>query len=325
MGQNIRDRLLSLLIQYQPQFVSGEEISRELGCSRAAVWKHIEELRQEGYEIEARPRSGYRLLYRPDRVAPEEIAYHLHTKKFGREIRYQEVVASTQILAHQWAREGAVEGSLVVAEEQTEGRGRLGRSWYSPPRSGVWMSLILRPPILLTEASHLTLLASLGVKQGIERVTGLPIQIKWPNDLLVHGKKICGILTELRGEQDQIHYVILGMGINVNTPEKNWPEELRAIATSLAIELGGPVHRASLIAAILEELEEVYDHYLQSGFSKIKAKWEQSSGIIGKQIVARTPQGVITGIAEHLNDQGALIIRTDRGLVSVHSADVSLK
>jgi BirA family biotin operon repressor/biotin-[acetyl-CoA-carboxylase] ligase len=313
------------LIKYQPQYVSGEEISRQVGCSRAAIWKHIEELRQEGYEIEARPRSGYRLVYRPDRVAPEEISYHLHTQKFGRKIRYQEVVHSTQILAHEWAREGIEEGALVVAEQQEAGRGRLGRKWYSPSHTGVWMSLILRPSILLTDASHLTLLASLGVKQGIERVTGLPIQIKWPNDLLIHGKKICGILTELRGEQDQVHYVIIGIGINVNTPKESWPEEIRRIATSLAIELGGPVHRASLIAAILEELEEVYQQYMNQGFTKIKAQWEKSSGILGKSIVARTAQGTYTGIAEQLTGQGALLLRTDQGLIPIHSADILLK
>lgn len=324
MAHSIRDELISVLIENQPYFLSGEEISRKVGCSRAAIWKHIEELRSEGYEIEARPRSGYRLVYRPDRVAPEELTPHLNTKTFGRQIRYEYSTPSTQILAHQWARDGAPEGALVIAEEQVQGRGRLGRDWHSPPRSGVWMSLILRPPITLTEASQLTLLASVGVQQGIERVTGLPVTIKWPNDLLIHGKKVCGILTELRGEQDQIHYIILGIGINVNTPESSFPPELKAIATSLSVELGGNVHRASLIAAILDELEEVYQAYIQKGFSIVRAKWEQAAGMLGKRITARSSQGMITGVAERLNENGALLIRTDQGLIPVYSADINL-
>jgi BirA family biotin operon repressor/biotin-[acetyl-CoA-carboxylase] ligase len=323
--RTIRDRLLSLLVEYQPRFVSGEEISRQLGCSRAAIWKHMEELRQEGYEIEARPRNGYRLMYRPDRVAPEEITLHLKSKKLGHSIRYKEEVTSTQQHAHQWAREGAPEGALFVTEQQTQGKGRLGRPWHSPSRTGIWMSLILRPPIPLTDASHLTILVSLGIKQGIERVTGLPIQIKWPNDLMINGKKICGILTELRGEQDRIHYVIFGIGINVNTPMEKFPEELRSIATSLAIEAGQTFHRATLIAAILEELEKVYEQYLATGFDKIKKQWEDEARIKGKQVIARTFQGTIQGIAEGLNSQGALILQTDRGSIPILTADISLK
>jgi BirA family biotin operon repressor/biotin-[acetyl-CoA-carboxylase] ligase len=322
LGKSIRNELLAVLIQNRDRFLSGEEISRRVGCSRAAIWKHIEELRQEGYEIEARPRSGYRLKYRPDRIAPEEVIPHLQTRVFGRHIRYEFSTASTQILAHGWAREGAPEGAIVIAEEQLQGRGRMGRSWHSPPRTGIWMSLILRPPIPIMHASHLTLLASVGVWEGIRRVTGLPIQIKWPNDLLVQGKKVCGILTELRGEHDQIHYVILGIGMNVNTQAEHFPPELRKIATSLAIELGKPIHRAILLAAMLEELEKAYDRYLREGFSPIRERWEQVSGILGKTITARTPQGKIHGIAEHLNEQGALLIRTQQGIVPVFSAEI---
>ncbi|MBA4494489.1 biotin--[acetyl-CoA-carboxylase] ligase [Paenactinomyces guangxiensis] len=322
MGQTIRNELISVLVQNQPHYLSGEEISRKVGCSRAAIWKHIEELRQQGYEIEAQPRNGYRLVYRPDRVAPEELSPHLQTKSFGRHLRYEYSTPSTQILAHQWAREGAPEGAVVIAEEQVEGRGRMGRLWHSPPQTGIWMSLILRPPISLPEASQLTLLASVGVHRGIERVTGLPVQIKWPNDLMIQGKKVCGILTELRGEQDRIHYIIVGIGINVNTTGDHWPTELRSIATSLAIELGGTIHRATLIAAILEELEDFYQNYLQYGFPAIQKKWEQAAGMLGKTITAHTHQVAITGVAECLNEHGALLIRTERGMVPVYSADI---
>ncbi|MBA4543171.1 biotin--[acetyl-CoA-carboxylase] ligase [Thermoactinomyces daqus] len=322
LEKSIRNELISLLINNYDQFISGEEISRRVGCSRAAIWKHIEELRHEGYEIEARPRSGYRLIYRPDRIAPEEILPYLHTDRFGREMRYEPTTPSTQVIAHQWAREGAPEGALVIAEEQKQGRGRLGRTWHSPPQTGIWMSLILRPPIPLTDASHLTLLASVGVREGMYRVTGLPIRIKWPNDLLIDGKKVCGILTELRGEQDRVHYVILGIGINVNADVNQWPDDIKDVATSLAKEKGTKIHRPPLVAAILEELEQIYDRYLREGFSFIREKWEETAGMLSQTITARTTQGSVTGVAMRLNEQGALLIRTATGITPVYSAEV---
>ena len=233
-----REQLLTLLLKRKDEFLSGEKISDALQVSRAAVWKHIEALRQEGYQIEARPKRGYRLIYRPDRLAPEEVAPLLTTRRFGREIHYERTVPSTQPLAHQWAREGAGEGALVLAEEQTAGRGRLGHSWYAPAKSGIWMSLILRPPIPLVHASQLTLVASIGVARALSDTTGLSLSIKWPNDLLIGDKKVCGILTELRGEQDRVDYIVLGIGINVNIVTDQWPEELRERATSLAIASG---------------------------------------------------------------------------------------
>ncbi|WP_124727368.1 biotin--[acetyl-CoA-carboxylase] ligase [Staphylospora marina] len=322
--QSIRHDIVRLLIEHKDRFLSGEELSRLAGCSRAAVWKHVEDLRREGYEIEARPRSGYRLVHRPDRIAPEEILPHLTTRSFGREIRYEPTTPSTQILARKWAREGAAEGSLVIAEEQVQGRGRMGRSWHSPPRAGIWMSLILRPPIPLAQAPHLTLLASVGVCLGIREFTGLPVTIKWPNDLLIHGKKVCGILTELRGEQDRIDHVVLGIGINVNAREEHFPPELKPIATSLAVEAGGEFHRAPLLAAILKQLEDVYHLYLREGFSPVREAWERAAGMLGQEVTAKTPQGTVIGVAERLNDQGALLIRTQGGEVAVYSAEIEV-
>ncbi|MFC7442097.1 biotin--[acetyl-CoA-carboxylase] ligase [Laceyella putida] len=322
MGQSIRNELIRVLIASDATFLSGEEISRKVGVSRAAIWKHIEELRQEGYEIEARPRHGYRLVYRPDRVAPEEIYPHLQTVAFGREIRYLVQTDSTQIVAHQWAREGAPEGAIVIAEEQHQGRGRMGRVWHSPPQTGIWMSVILRPPIPLSHAPHLTLLASVAVRRALAKLTELPVKIKWPNDLLINGKKVCGILTELRGEQDQIHYVIVGMGINVNAQVADWPDWLKEVGTSLRHELGRPIHRASLLAEILAELEQSYQGYLERGFAPIREEWQQMAGILGEQITARTSQGSYTGIAEQLNEHGALLLRTEQGVVPVYSAEI---
>jgi BirA family biotin operon repressor/biotin-[acetyl-CoA-carboxylase] ligase len=323
MGQALRHELLAVLLKGGTEFLSGEEISRLIGVSRAAIWKHIEELRSEGYEIEARSRRGYRLIYRPDRVAAEEIYNELTTDSFGRHIRYEPVSKSTQILAHQWARAGAEEGSLVIVDEQQEGKGRLGRIWHSPPQTGIWMSLILRPSIPLQQASHLTLLASVGVSMGIRKMTNLPISIKWPNDLLLHRKKICGILTELRGDQDQIDYVILGMGINVNQTREHFPPELRETATSLAIESGQQYARANLIAHIMKELEHYYHLYLREGFNPIREKWESLSDLIGQTITAKTPQETVIGVAERLRSDGSLLVRRGEEVITLYSADIN--
>lgn len=322
MGSPIREKLLTLLVNRGEEYLSGEEISRQLQCSRTAIWKHMQELRKEGYEIEARPKIGYRLLYRPDRVAPEELKSYLKTRHLGHSIRYLSQTSSTQALAHQWAREGAEEGSLVITEEQTEGRGRMGRSWHSPSQSGIWMSLILRPPIPLTSAPHLTLLASVAVTRSLKRETGLPIWIKWPNDLLINGKKICGILTELRGEQDQIHYIVMGIGINVNVSLEQWPQELTGIATSLEIEGKKSYSRPKLIASILRELEGLYLGYLEQGFEPIRILWEEAAGMIGKQVTSHTPQGVRTGTALGLAPSGALNLETKDGIISLYSSDI---
>jgi BirA family transcriptional regulator, biotin operon repressor / biotin---[acetyl-CoA-carboxylase] ligase len=322
LERSIRNEIVRLFVENPEGFLSGEEISRRVGCSRAAVWKQIEELRKQGYEIEAKPRQGYRLKYRPDRVAPEEIYPHLKTERLGCEIRYVESTPSTQNIAHQWAKDGAPEGAVVIAEEQVNGRGRMGKTWHSPPRTGIWMSLILRPPISLAEASQLTLLASVGVQEAISKETNLPTKIKWPNDILVQGKKVCGILTEIRGEQDRIHYVIMGIGMNVNTEAKDFPEELANVGTSLAMETGRKIHRASLVAVLLKELEQYYLLYLQQGFTPIRKKWEEKAGMLGQVITARSTQSTITGLAEHLNEQGALLIRTSSGVVPVYSAEI---
>ncbi|GGA38538.1 bifunctional ligase/repressor BirA [Kroppenstedtia guangzhouensis] len=322
MSSRIREQLLSFFLERQDDFLSGEEISEHLQCSRTAIWKQIEELRKEGYQIEARPKRGYRLIYRPDRVAPEELKPHLSTDRFGQQIRYRQKMSSTQLLAHEWAREEAVEGSLVITEEQVQGRGRLGRTWVSPPHSGIWMSLILRPPIPLIQAPQLTLLTSVALTRALRQETGLEIRIKWPNDLLIHGRKVCGILTETRGEQDQVQYVVLGMGINVNVTASCWPKELKETATSLAIEGNTTYHRPKLIAKILEELEGLYDAYLAHGFEPIRILWEEYAGMLGRQIRTLTPEGPVKGTAVGLDRSGALLIQRGDQVSPVFSAEI---
>ncbi len=319
---NLRNQLLALLLQHKESFLSGEKISEQLQVSRTAIWKHIEALRQEGYQIEARPRSGYRLIYQPDRLGPEEILPHLTTRRFGHAIRYERSLPSTQPYAHQWAREGAQEGALVIADEQTAGRGRLGRRWIAPAGAGIWMSLILRPPIPLAYASQLTLVASVGISQGISDYTGLSLGIKWPNDLLIANKKVCGILTELRGEQDRVDYVILGIGINVNLKREQLPEELQEKVTSLSMASGKDYSRRELLLAILVALENIYDLYLKEGFEPIRTLWEQEARIQGRKIVASTPQGTITGTAIGLDKNGSLLLQCDDRITPLYSAEI---
>ncbi|MBD1371591.1 biotin--[acetyl-CoA-carboxylase] ligase [Hazenella sp. IB182357] len=324
LENRIKHELIRLLLQNRSHFLSGEEMSKQIGCSRMAIWKHIEELRKAGYEIEAKPRSGYRLQVNPDRVSAAEVSAYLTTKRLGQHITYLDTTTSTQTVAHEWAKEGAPEGAIVIADNQTAGRGRLGRNWFSPKSAGIWFSLILRPQIDLQAATQLTLLMSVAVRQAIQKATGLSPHIKWPNDLLINEKKICGILTELRGEQDQIHYVVVGMGMNVNTPYTMFPSELQNQASSLAIETGHQMDRAPLIATLLAEIEALYDEYLTDGFLPIKLKWEAGAGMLGERITARTAKNTVSGIATGLSSEGALLIQCDEKTIPIYSAEIEV-
>ncbi len=307
------------------EFLSGQKISEELGCSRTAVWKHIEELRQAGYELEAIRRKGYRITKIPEKISSNEISLGLKTLNLGRVIHFEESVGSTQKIAHQLAHDGALEGTLVVAEEQTSGRGRLNREWFSPKYTGVWMSLILRPNLPPAKAPQLTLLTAVAISQAIEEVTSLRPDIKWPNDILLNKKKTVGILTEMQAEADKINSVIIGIGINVNQQLEHFPEELHTIATSLSIELKKPINRAELIQMVLLKFENLYQIYLEHGFYPIKLLWESYAISIGKKIIARTITGTLTGTAKGITEDGVLMLEGEDGKISyIHSADIEL-
>ncbi|NTW05163.1 MAG: biotin--[acetyl-CoA-carboxylase] ligase, partial [Peptococcaceae bacterium] len=211
-----KDLILELLRTSAGEFLSGEKISKKIGISRTAVWKHITALRQEGYSIEAMPKIGYRLLDIPDRLYPEEIRDNLTTVSLGRNIYYFKTVQSTNQEARRLAQEGVPHGALIIAEEQTGGKGRFGRVWFSPKTLGIWASLVLRPEISPENAPPVTMLAAVAVAVAVENITGIALGIKWPNDLLYENKKACGILTEMNGEMDKVNFLILGLGINVN-------------------------------------------------------------------------------------------------------------
>ncbi|TYR79931.1 biotin--[acetyl-CoA-carboxylase] ligase [Priestia megaterium] len=325
MQSDIRRTLLEMFTNAEDNYVSGQHISDLLGCSRTAVWKHIEDLRKEGYELEAVRKKGYRIVKKPNKVSTNELLLGLQTKKIGQHIHYEESVDSTQKIAHRMAQEGAEEGTIIVAEEQTAGRGRLDRKWYSPKYTGVWMSIILRPNIPPQQAPQLTLLTAVAVVQAIQEVTGLSPDIKWPNDILLNGKKIVGILTEMQADFDRIHSVIIGIGMNVNQQLEHFDKQIQQIATSLSIEKEEEINRAALMQAIFLKLEALYEEYLTNGFRLIKLLWEAHAVSIGKRIVARTLKANIEGIAKGITEDGTLLLEDDEGVIhSIHSADIEL-
>lgn len=325
MQSSIRKQLLKLFSEHEGEFLSGQMISDKLGCSRTAVWKHIEELRKDGFELEAVQRKGYRILKKPDKISGNEIQLGLQTKFFGREVHYEESVTSTQKVAHKLAYEDVPEGAIVVAEEQVTGRGRLGRAWFAPKYTGIWVSIILKPTIPPQQAPQLTLLAAVGVVRGIKAATGIQCEIKWPNDILINGKKLVGILTELQAEADRINAVIIGIGINVNQQIEHFPEDLREKATSLAIEVGKKLNRSTILQAILKEMEDLYIDYLENGFQVVKLLWESYAVSIGKQIKARTINETISGKALGITDDGVLLLEDEKGSIHhIYSADIEI-
>lgn len=326
MQTGLRAKLLEAFSKADGEFLSGQKISEYIGCSRTAVWKHIEELRKEGYELEAVRRLGYRITKKPDKISSNEIQLGLTTKMMGRNIHFEEAVASTQKIAQSLANDGVPEGTIVVADQQTKGRGRMARAWHSPSGTGIWMSMIIRPNIPVNTTPQLTLLTAVAIVQAIEELTPLKPDIKWPNDIMINGKKIVGILTELQAEADQVHSVIIGTGINVNQKKEQFPEDLQNIATSILIETGEAWERAQFIQTILFKFEGLYSIFLSQGFKPIKLLWEGYAISINKKMIARTLKGTVEGRAIGIDDDGVLLIETeDRSIERIYSADIELK
>lgn len=325
MQSEIRKELLDAFTNAGDAFLSGQHLAELIGCSRTAVWKHIEELRKEGFELEAVRNKGYRILKTSEKVTADEIRFGLTTNFIGRNIHYEESVESTQKIAHRFASEDAPEGTVIIAEEQLSGRGRMARRWHSPKYTGIWMSMIIRPNIPLSNAPQLTLLAAVAIVQAIDEMTDLIPEIKWPNDILINGKKVTGILTELQAEADRIHSIIIGIGINVNQKKEDFPQELQEIATSLFIEDGEIVSRAELVRSIFKHFEKLYTLYLEQGFLPIKLLWEGYASSIGKYIKARTLANTIEGKALGITNDGVLQLEDMAGTIHhIYSADIEL-
>jgi BirA family biotin operon repressor/biotin-[acetyl-CoA-carboxylase] ligase len=315
--------VLAFLAEAADEFVSGEAISGKLGLSRAAVWKHVHALRGQGYGIEAQPSRGYRLVSIPDRLGALEIGPLLNTHDLGQTLHCHHELPSTNDRARELADDGAEHGEVVVAESQTAGRGRRGRTWASPPGRNLHLSVVLRPALPPQRAPELTLVASVAACEAC-RKAGVDAGIKWPNDVLVGGRKVAGILTELSAEPDQVHWVVLGIGVNLNVTLEELPAEIRDRATSLSVERRQPVPRALFAAALLSELEQWLDLHAAEGFAPIREAWRQRSVTLGREVRVDADGVEIAGVAEDIDEAGALLVRGREGTARIVSGDVTL-
>jgi len=309
----VDERILQLLREHAPAFLSGEEISQRLKVTRTAVWKRVKHLRTLGYEIKASTRSGYRLIRSPDLLTPSEIKPLLGTKQIGRVIHYFQTIDSTNSKAYQLALGGAKEGELVISESQEKGRGRLGRHWFSPPFLNLYLSVILRPKIPPQQASLITLMAAVATADAIRKFTGLVPLIKWPNDILLRDRKVAGLLNEIHSEMDRIHFIILGIGVNLNVDGKMLPKEVRTLATSLKKEMGQTISRKVFIRLLLQELEGWYTIFLKEGATAILDAWRDRAQIKGRRVKVYSLGETLVGTAVDVDSDGALILETAEG------------
>ncbi len=320
----MRDKILQLLRECSG-YVSGQELCEKLSVSRTAVWKAVNALKEEGYEIEAVRNKGYILKGSPDVILSDEIKSLLDTEWWGRKILYFDSIDSTNNEIKRQAELGALEGLLAIAEEQTAGRGRRGRQWVSPPKSGIWMSFLLRPELEPEQASMLTLVAAMACAKAIGDELSIDVQIKWPNDIVAGGRKVTGILTEMSTEMTYINYVVVGIGINANM--KEFPDELQSTATSLALLKGKDVSRSRIVASIGHYFEQFYNDFLETkDMSKLKQEYEALLVNKGKEVSIIDADSETRYTAEGINDIGELIVKDKNGKAkTVRAGEVSVR
>ena len=320
-----KQKLLNRLKQAPRQWVSGEQISNQLGISRTAIWKQVNQLKADGHDIQSAPKKGYRLIQTADLLEAEEIQMNLDTQTMGQPGVYvHQDTDSTNLQAKRLAGQGAAEGTVVVADTQTHGRGRRGRTWFSPSGRNIYASMILRPPMAPSQAPQITLMTAVAVAKTLKQSVGLEARIKWPNDILVQGKKISGILNEISTEMDMVDFVVVGLGINVNVRSKEMPEEIRTLATSIRIETGADHPRCNLLCDLLKEFEICYDQLKVDGFRPIMAQWRDLTDIIGQHVYVDVLGTRHTGMVEAVDDDGVLILRDGRGEIHrIFSGDVT--
>lgn len=306
-------------------YVSGQELCRKLGVSRTAVWKNIRSLQEDGYEIEAVTNRGYRLAGVPDTIAEEEVASRLQTERMGRQIRYFSRIDSTNQYAKRIAEEGAPDGTLIIADEQTAGKGRSGRTWVTPPAEAIAFTLLLRPKLSPDRISMVTLVMGLAVTNAVNSLYGVSAGIKWPNDVVMKGRKLCGILTEMSAEVRQVNYIVIGVGINANLT--SFPEEIREIATSLKLELGRDINRAELIARVMTEFERLYAEFeAQGDLGAVMQEYNELCLNAGSKVRVLDPNGEYTGTSRGINSMGELLVETEDGkMQEVYAGEVSVR
>lgn len=320
-----KHKLLDHLRDHLSQWVSGEQISNQLGISRTAVWKQINRLKSDGHDIDSAPKKGYRLIAEADLLALETIQAQLRTRVMGQPaIHVFQDTDSTNLQAKILANQGAAEGTVVVADTQTHGRGRRGRAWFSPPGRSIYTSLILRPPMAPFQAPQITLMTAVAVTKSLNRKTGLNAKIKWPNDILVQGKKIAGILTEISTEMDVVDFVVVGLGMNIHTRREEMPSEIQDIATSIYIESETRVSRSTLLCSLLEDFEVCYEQLINEGFGPIMDQWRTMTDIIGQRVYVDVMNTRHIGSVQAVDDDGVLILKDDQGNTHrIFSGDVT--
>lgn len=322
----MRNRVLELLRASGDKAISGEEIARQLDISRTAVWKHIQTLKNDGYEISSVQKQGYILNTIPNRLYPQEIMAHLQTKWLGHAVCYEDLVASSNNLAKQLANEGCPDGLIVVAEEQGAGKGRLSRGWISPHAKGIWFSVVLKPTFLPEEASKCTLMSAVAVVKAINKIKGVKAAIKWPNDILLNGRKLVGILTEMNAEFGHINYIVIGIGINTNATPDDYPEEVKHLAISVADAAEEPFTRVEILCDILKNMEELYEKACAEGFAPVFEEWRQLSCTLGQEVKVIAPDMTYFGTAIDIDEQGLLVVRkVDGSMEKVVAGDVSIR
>jgi BirA family biotin operon repressor/biotin-[acetyl-CoA-carboxylase] ligase len=314
----VQQKILEFLKKNR-DYISGEDISRHLDISRQALWKHIQDLKDAGYDIVAVPHLGYKLTAIPDRLYPLEVGRHLNTKFIGKKISYFDTLISTMEIAERLGLDGSVEGTLILTESQSKGKGRLGRDWFSPKHKGIYASLILRPKILPNFTPILTLLTAVSICEAIKEAVGLDVQIKWPNDIIMHNKKLGGILTELNAEMDETRFVVIGFGLNVNNDKKS----LVSGATSLKELKREDISRISLLQEVLRKIEANYLLFQKSGSEPIIEKWRNYAITLGKRVRIISHKQHFEGEAVDIDTDGGLLVRRDSGLTEkVMSGDI---
>ncbi len=319
-----KNKILNLLRSARSGFLSGEELARKIGISRTMVWKHIKSLERDGFVIEAVPSQGYRITSVPDILRERDIKQGLKTKTMGRELVLLPEVDSTNILAMELASKGSPEGTVVVAETQSGGKGRLGRTWISP-KGNLYLSVILRPMIPVHKAPLITMMGAVAVASAIRTVCQVAAVIKWPNDILISGKKVSGLLTEMSAEQDQIRHIVLGIGVNVNMAPETLPPEIRVFSTSLSAEAGDRINRTVLLQEHLRSFERWYQVFLANS-PEVLREWQKLNMTVGSQIRVVGAGETLEGLAQGIDEDGRLIIRLDDGSIRFVSAgDVSLR
>jgi BirA family biotin operon repressor/biotin-[acetyl-CoA-carboxylase] ligase len=322
----LKSEILRLLKKSGSEFISGQYISQKLGVSRTAIWKYINQIKEDGYEIESISNRGYRIVSCPDLLKLEEIEPYLHTDFIGRNIIHFDSIESTNSVAKGFADSDGFNGSVVISEEQTNGRGRLGRNWVSPKYKGIWMSIILKPDINPVDAVNLTQAAAAAVVKATGEI-GIKTLVKWPNDIVINNKKVCGILTEMNAELTRINYVVVGMGINVNVDMHEFPDDIKGTATSLKIETKAPINRQELAARILNNFEGLYIKYINNNDIQSSINiCREYSAVIGKDVYVINKEKYMEAHVIDIDNSGRLLVKYPDGTTDhIISGEISIR